>query len=48
MDSPRSMTNVLDIAGSGYPWIVSAAVLVALSLGCVFFLLRRVTRPVRI
>lgn len=43
-----SQGEVLDIAGSGYPPIVSVAVLVALSVGCVFFLLRRVTKPVRI
>lgn len=48
MDRTSSQTDVLDIAGSGYPPIVSAAVLVGLSVACVFFLLRRVTKPVRI
>jgi hypothetical protein len=43
-----NQTDVLDIAGSGYPPIVSAGVLVGLSVVCVFFLLRRVTKPVRI
>lgn len=48
MDVPRSKIDVLDIVGSGYPSIVSVAVLVGLSVGCVLFLLRRVTKPVRI
>jgi hypothetical protein len=40
--------EILDLAGAGYPPIVSAIVLAALSAGCVLFLLRRVTKPVRI
>jgi hypothetical protein len=47
-DRSLSEASTLDIAGSGYPPIVSAAVLLALSVGCVLFLHRRVQRPVRI
>jgi len=48
IDRPPGQGQLLDLAGSGYPPVVSAAVLAALSIGCTLFLLRRVTRPVRI
>ncbi len=43
-----SQSQILEIAGSGYPPIVSIAVLLGLSVVCVCVLLRRVTKPVRI
>jgi hypothetical protein len=48
VDRRLSQTKALDIAGSGYPPIVSIAVLVAISVVCFGLLLRRVTKPVRI
>ena len=48
MDRPPGETQLLDFAGAGYPPIVSIAVLAGLSVVCVFVLLRRVTKPVRI
>jgi hypothetical protein len=48
MDRPRHGSQLLDIAGSGYPPIVSAAVLAALAACCLCFLLRRVVRPVQV
>lgn len=37
-----------DLVGTAFPPAVSVAVLIVLSAGCVLFLLRRVTKPVRI
>jgi len=48
MEGSLKNVDVLELAGAGYPPMVSALVLVALSAGCVLFLLRRVTKPVRI
>jgi len=48
IDPSPGARQVLELTGSGYPPIVSAIVLVALSAACAVFLLRRVTRPVRI
>ena len=48
MDRRLSQTELLDIAGSGYPPGVSIAVLVGLSTLCAFVVLRQITKPVRI
>lgn len=48
IDGSLDKHQLLEIAGSGYPPIVSGLVLAALAVGCAAFLLRRVTRPVRI
>lgn len=47
-ERPTGEDLVQMVVADGYPPSVSAAVLVAISVGCGFFLLRRVTRPVRI
>ncbi len=48
MDRRLSQTDILDIAGSGYPPVVSIAVLIGLSALCAFVVLRQTTKPVRI
>lgn len=48
IDRPLSQTKAIDLAGSGYPPIVSIAVLAGISLVCVLILRRRITQPVRI
>jgi len=48
LDRPRDQVQLLDLAGSGYPPIVSIAVLAAIAAAGILFLLRRVVRPVQV